>query len=358
MFASNSWRRALTLTVVLIAGMSSLAYAKDTKKKPSQPIPAGTPITWRDPGKVEARDLRFGPGSAELAPVAPFTFIEEIKTGVSPKFKVRDARGVSWSVKLGEEAQAETAATRLVWAMGYYADEAYYFDRVAITNLPRLTRGQNFVEGGLVRGARFEPKRKDVKRGETWDWLENPFVGQREFNGLKVMMVLLANYDTRLDNNQIYRAQNANGEWEARYVVSDIGATFGHVGGLGGKRAKNSLEDFRSARFIESVENGMVNFDYNTKPKGAGGFFASVFKGGYAKRQANKEKAMRSIPVDDARWIGLMLSRLSDEQLRDAFRAAGYDNATMEGFVTALRGRINQLAQLPNTAPVASTQVR
>jgi hypothetical protein len=137
--------------------------------------------------------------------------------------------------------------------------------------------------------------------------------------------------------------------------VSDIGATFGHVGGLGGKRAKNSLEDFRNAKFIESVENGLVNFDYNTKPKGAGGFFASVFKGGYAKRQANKEKAMRSIPVDDARWIGLQLSRLSDEQLRDAFRAANYDNATMEGFVTAVRGRINQLAQLPATAPVAST---
>ena len=356
MFMSSRWRTALTLTIILIAGMSSPAYGKTDKAKQKEQVPAGTPIAWNDPGKIESRDLRFGPGSAELAPVAPYTFVEEITTGVSPKFKVKDARGVSWSVKLGEESQAETVATRLVWAMGYYADEAYYFDRVTITDLPKLSRGQNFVEGSAVRGARFEPKRKDVKRGETWDWLENPFVGQREFNGLKVMMVLLANYDTRLDNNQIYRAQNpATGQWEARYVVSDIGATFGHVGGLGGKRAKNSLEDFRTAKFIESVGNGMVNFDYNTKPKGAGGFFASVFKGGYAKRQANKEKAMRSIPVDDARWMGLMLSRLSDEQLRDAFRAANYDNATMEGFVTALRGRINQLAQLPATAPVAST---
>lgn len=355
MFASTKLRQALILTIVLLAG-TSLAYGKTVKKKqPTEPIPAGTPIAWRDPGNIESRDLRFGPGSAELAPAAPFTFVAEIATGVSPKFKVKDAHGVTWSVKLGEEAQAETVAIRLVWAMGYYADEAYYFDRVAITNLPRLSRGQNFVEGGMVRGARFEPRRKDVKRGETWDWLENPFVGQREFNGLKVMMVLLANYDTRLDNNQIYRAQNASGQWEARYVVSDVGATFGHVGGLGGKRAKNSLEDFRTAKFIESVENGLVNFDYNTKPKGAGGFFASVFKGGYAKRQANKEKAMRSIPVDDAHWMGLQLSRLSDEQLRDAFRAAGYDQATMEGFVTALRGRITQLKQLPATAPVAST---
>ena len=65
---------------------------------------------------------------------------------------------------------------------------------------------------------------------------------------------------------------------------------------------------------------------------------------------------MKSIPVDDARWMGEMLSRLSDEQLRDAFRAANYDNATTEGFVTALRARILQLAQLPAAASVASRQ--
>jgi hypothetical protein len=71
-----------------------------------------------------------------------------------------------------------------------------------------------------------------------------------------------------------------------------------------------------------------------------------MFKSGYAKRQANKEKAMRRIPVQNARWIGSQLARLSDDQLRDAFRAAGYDNATMEGFIKALRDRINQLNQL------------
>jgi hypothetical protein len=360
MFAVTRLRRAFILSVVLVAGFSSLAFAqkKQSEKKPSELLPVGTPVAWRNPGDIAKRDLHFGPGSAELAPAAPFTFIEEIKTGVSPKFKVRDSRGIVWSVKMGEEAQAETVAGRLVWSMGYFADEAYYFDRVAVTNLPKLARGQNFVEGDtVVRGVRFEPKRQDVRRGDTWDWLENPFVGRREFNGLKVMMVLLANYDTRLDNNQIYTTKNPEtGELEARYVVNDVGATLGRVGGLGGKRVKNNLEDFRDSKFVVNVENGMVNFDYNTKPKGAGGFFASVFGGGYAKRQANKEKAMRSIPVDDARWIGSQLAQLSDEQLRDAFRAANYDNATAEGFVTVLRTRINQLTQLPAATPVASVQ--
>ena len=62
--------------------------------------------------------------------------------------------------------------------------------------------------------------------------------------------------------------------------------------------------------------------------------------------EVKKEKAMRGIPVAHARWIGSLLSQLTDEQLRDAFRAANYNDETREGYVQALRERINQLPQL------------
>ena len=357
MFSPTNLRKIVILSIVLTAGFSSLVQAqKAQQKEKAGPQAMGKPVAWRDPGDISTLNLRHGPGSEEMAPQAPFTFISESKTGASPKFKVKDARGVTWSVKMGPEAQAETVATRLVWAMGYFADEAYHFDRIEVQNL-RLSRGKEFQSGNTVRDVRLEPRREGESRGEIWDWLQNPFVGQREFNGLKVLMVLIANYDTRLDNNQIYTVKHpVTGELEARYVVTDIGATFGKVGGLGGTRTKNSLEDFRSGKFVESVENGMVNFDYHTKPKGAGGAFASIFGGGYAKRQANKEKAMRSIPLNDAQWMGTRLALLSDEQLRDAFRAAHYDNATMEGYVSILRGRINELTRLPIVTPVVAEQ--
>jgi hypothetical protein len=358
MFAKTILRKSLLLSLMLVTGLASSALAQTTKgsKVPKAPKPVGSPVLWRDPGDISTRNLKFGPGSEEMAPQAPFTFVSESKLGASPKFKVKDARGITWSVKMGPEAQAETVATRLVWAMGYFADEAYHFDQIDVQNLPRLTRGQEFQSGKTVRDVRMEPRRAGVSRGAIWDWLQNPFLGQREFNGLKVLMVLVANYDTRLDNNQIYTIKNAEtGGWEAQYVVTDIGATFGKVGGMGGKRTKNVLEDYRATKFIESVENGMVNFDYHTKPKGAGGAFASIFGGGYAKRQANKEKAMKSIPVEDARWIGTRLALLSDEQLRDAFRAAHYDNATMEGYVKILRERINMLNNLSPASQSAST---
>lgn len=343
MVNTKGLRRTLILSLFLVLSFPYSASAQNKKKV----MPTGTPVLWRDPGDVSSRDLRYGPGSAELAPVAPFTFVKEDTVGSSPKFQVKDARGVSWTVKTGVEAQAETVATRLVWAMGYFADENYYLDRVEVKNLPRLSRGQEFVENGsIVRGARFEPRRTDAVRGEIWDWLKNPFVGTREFDGLKVLMVLLANYDTRLDNNRIiYQKNPETGQMEARYVVTDIGATLGHVGGLGGTRVKNNLEHFMMTKFIVGVQNGLVEFDYSTTPKGAGKF-ASIFSPGYGKTQANKEKAMRRIPVENARWIGTMLSRLSEEQLRDAFRAAGYDNPTMEGFIRTLRERIDRLTKL------------
>ena len=51
-----------------------------------------------------------------------------------------------WKVKLGDETKAETAATRLVWAAGYYTDEDYYLPELRVDNLPALERGGKFVQ--------------------------------------------------------------------------------------------------------------------------------------------------------------------------------------------------------------------
>jgi hypothetical protein len=283
-----------------------------------------------------------------MAPIGPFSFVEEDKGGESPKFVVRDARGNEWTVKLGPEAQAETVSTRLVWAVGYFAEEAYYFDEVPIDGLPRLSRGQDYVSGNTVRGARFEPKRSSMKRGPTWSWQKNHFESTRELNGLKVLMILLNNFDARSENNRIIYV-NGPRRREARYYVTDLGATLGRAGGLGGTRTKNDLADFLSTKFVRGVDarDGVVEFDYDTRPRGLG--HLSVLHPLYYRHEVNKEKAMRGIPIAHARWIGSLLNQLSDEQLRDAFRAAGYSEGVRESYVAALRERINQLTQLPTT---------
>jgi len=341
------WSTQSVRLILLFLTTLTLVHPASAQSETDKLNTSAIPVLWRDPGDISARDLRYGPGSPKLGPAAPFTFIEEVKSGESPKIRVRDARGVKWVVKLGEEAQAETVSTRMVWSIGYFAEEAYYFDRVRIRRLPKLSRGQQFVtRRNLLNGARFEPIRADLQAGQSWDWAKNPFQGTQELSGLKVMMILLNNYDARSNNNKIYFVKDdVSGEVEARYYVSDLGATLGKADGLGGNRSKNDLSDFLSTKFVLGVEeDGSVEFDYDTRPTKLGMF--SIVYLPYYKGEVKKEKSMRGIPVEHARWVGSLLSQLTDKQLNDAFMAAKYKPAIANAFVRALRERINQLNRL------------
>jgi hypothetical protein len=198
--------------------------------------------------------------------------------------------------------------------------------------------------------ARFEPRRQHIRRGSTWDWDKNPFEDTKELNGLKVLMILLNNYDARKENNQVLVVEDpATGTVEAQHTVSDLGATLGRAGGLGGKRSKNNLEDFLSTKFVRGVEkDGSVEFDYDTRPTKLG-MLSAVYPP-YYRGQVKKEKSMRHIPVEHARWIGSLLAQLTDDQLRTAFTVAGYDPSTTSTYVNALRTRITQLTQLESGA--------
>jgi hypothetical protein len=159
-------------------------------------------------------------------------------------------------------------------------------------------------------------------------------------------MILLNNFDARAENNRIISVNGRRGP-EARYYVTDLGATLGRAGGLGGTRTKNDLADFLSTKFVRGVDmrDGVVEFDYDTRPRGLG--HLSVLHLRYYRHEVNKEKAMRGIPITHARWIGSLLAQLSNQQLRDAFRAANYSENVTESYVSALRERIAQLTQLP-----------
>lgn len=336
----NRWLSILvTLTIVGTLTLEGLSFTKGKQRKSQHAKSAA--ILWRDPGNIRHRDLYYGPGSKALAPQPPFRFVKEVKEGGMPKFDVEDARGVKWRVKLGPEAQSETAASRLLWAVGYNAEESYYLDRARINGMRKLSRGQKYVDGESVRGARFEPRRENVKRGKEWGWSKNPFKNTRELNGLKTMMVLLNNWDTFKKNNRVLHDKNSA---EERYTVTDLGATLGAAGGIGGRRSKSDVKDFERQRFVSKVEGDKVKYNYDLKPKKFG--LLSIAYPPYFFRQRKATNAMQKVPVSDAAWIGSQLTQLSDDQLRDSFRAAGYDRATTERYVRALRNRINELNRL------------
>jgi len=307
--------------------------AGDANERTAVPVSA----LWTDRGDFASLNLFYGAGGKEHEPSGKFTFIEEDKQGGSPKFEVKDEQGVRWKVKLGDETKAETAATRLVWAAGYYTDEDYYLPELRVENLPALERGKQFVSAdGVVHGARLERKLKGEKKSGNWSWFKNPFVGTKELNGLRVMMALINNWDLKESNNAIY---DVKGEG-LRYVVSDLGATFGQTGNAI-TRSKSNIGEYSGAKFIQKVTADHVDFFFSSRP-----FILSAVDAPYYAKRTHMQDIAKHIPLAHAKWLGQMLAQLSDDQLRDCFRAAGYAPVEVELIAAMVKQRIKDLNTL------------
>jgi hypothetical protein len=298
--------------------------------------PGRAAVIWHDRGDAAALDLVGGPGGRAHEPGEQLRFIEESDSGTSPKFDVEDEHGVRWKVKLGEEARSETAATRLLWAAGYVVDEDYYRPGIRVLGLPRLARGQEFVsDEGIVMGARLE-RLGGGGEAATWSWYDNPFVGTREFNGLRVMMALLNNWDLKDVNNRVFDTV-AGGE---QYGITDLGATFGRTGNII-TRSKGVSRDYAETKFIAKVTATHVDFVMQSRP-----FFPLVVHVPNYRSRTRMEGIVKRVPLADARWIGDHLGRLSVDQIRDAFRASGFSPAEVEAFTQVVVERIRALKDL------------
>ena len=318
MFLQKRLRRAAALAVALVFSTSTFAAQGNSEKK-NKPAPTGTPVLWRAPDDLPARNLLLGPGGASARPdLSRVTFLKDETGGYSTKFRVRDGAGREWVAKVGKEAQSETAAVRLVWAVGYMTEINHL--------VPRLN-----VEGkGTFENVRLEARPKEVDRLDEWKWAQNPFVRTRKLQGLIIMMALLNNWDIKDTNNKVLHVRNPQtGRDELHYVVSDLGATFGRVkldvpGFWRIRRNRNDPEDFSRDPFLEDVKRGNVFLFYKGK----------------------RQDLFDDIRVGEARWLASLLSKLSDRQIGDAFRAANYTPAEVNMLTETVRSRINELRSI------------
>ncbi len=331
-------RTRLSIVLMLVAALSVSATAQKPSKSKKKDKAAALPaVIWRDPGDAASLNLLYGAGGKEHAPnpEGTFTFEREDLAETSPKFDVEDDQRVQWRVKLGAEPQSETSATRLLWAAGFFVDEDYYLPELKVAKLPTLQRGQEFVSHGIVHNARLERRTKARKKLGSWDWFDNPFVGARELNGLRVMMSLVNNWDLSTLNNSIYET---NGE--RQYAVSDAGATFGNTGN-NFTRSKSVPKDYAASKFVEKAGRDFVDFVLHSRP-----FLLGAVDVNNYRDRTKMEQVTKHIPRADAVWLGQRLSMLSEEQIRDAFRAAGYAPAEIEILTQTVRNRIADLAAL------------
>ncbi len=186
----------------LLAGSLLLVTNPAIAQNPSSP----KALIWMDPGDIAAKNLLYGSGGEKDQPRPPVVFEKEDTKGSNPKFDVHDQDGTKWKVKLGVEARPETVATRLLWAVGYFTEEDYLEPELKIEGLPKtLQRGQNLIKAGEARNARLKHHPRHMEKDDEWHWRKNPFSGTREFNGLRVMMSLINNWDVKDENNAIYQ---------------------------------------------------------------------------------------------------------------------------------------------------------
>ena len=331
-------RQYFTVMLVFLFLSASLIAQKKDKSVAKEDTSNLPETIWSDSGDLSSLDLFTGAGGKENAPDAngKFTFVKEDAAGTSPKFVIKDDQGVIWKVKLGQEPQSETAATRLLWAAGYFVDEDYYLSEFKVMNMPKLKRGEQFVSAdGTVHKARLERKMKEIENLGTWSWFDNPFQGKRELNGLRVLMSLINNWDLSPSNNSIYKIND-----ERRYVVSDLGASFGSTGN-NFSRSKSSPKDFANSKFIEKSDPEFVDFAMHSRP-----FVLSVVNVPNYEARTRMEDVTKHIPRGDAKWLGQRLSQLSEEQVSDCFRAAGYTPAEIAIYTQTVRKRIAELNAL------------
>ena len=207
-----------------------------------------------------------------------------------------------------------------MWAVGYHTDTNYLVPSVKVEGLNKP-----------LQNARFGLRPKDVKRVDGWNWDRNPFVGSRQFQGLKVMMALLNNWDLKDSNNKIAVARDQKiADNNLRYFVADLGGSFGKVSHLPRflqfKPDRNSPKAYARSHLVNGVKDDRVDLHFKLK----------------------KGHLYKNVSVADARWISGYLSRLSDAQIADAFRAANYRPDEVRMMTRAVRQRISELATVDN----------
>jgi hypothetical protein len=300
-----------------------------------RPILAQRHRIWHEVRSAEANDLRFGPGGEAHLPAPPFEFVEELLSGSHPSVSVRDANNRVWRVKWGAEAKPETFCVRFAAACGYFAEVTHYVASGRIEGVTTLTRARGSLgEDGTFSGARFELEDPAVHMlfdEHSWAWNDNPFVGTKQLDGLKIVAMLLSNWDTkdrrdvaRGSNTAIFEYRVSRFGSEARYLIIDWGGSMGKWGTTVISRDRWDVDGFEAQTpgFVSGVHDDVVDFGY--------------------QGQRTAEIA-RGIPVNHVRWFHKRARRITEPALREGLRISGATEDESIRFARALMTRIQAL---------------
>jgi hypothetical protein len=312
MFPRRRWILGVCAAAGLAASVGCTMFSRPVESTLERP-PTIDELAelWVEPTDLTARDLLHGVGGPELAP-NPADRYELLSKGrgLGEDWEVKDGHGRRWNVRMGPEAQAEIAVSRLVWAAGYHQLPAYLVRDWTLTGGP---------DAGPQPSGRFRPHLPGTRGAGAWSWHRNPFVRTRAYRGLLVLMMVVNDWDLRDPNNVVYELDRLREGARRWYVVRDLGGSLGRPDFLP-QGSRNDVLDFEQEGFVKGIADGYVKFAY----------------------QGRHRELLKSVTPADVRWICGLLSRLTPRQWEDAFRAAGYDPEKSSRYIRKLREKVEQ----------------
>lgn len=307
-----SIQRGFQVIALLLCTTAGLGMACNPGVKTSKAAAGSASIAelWVEP--EPNRDLFYGVGGQRLAPdpAAKYKVIEIKRGGYSRGYTVEGPGDAEWSVKFPPEAGTELVASRIHWGIGYHQPPTY---------LLKEWTAEKATSPNPQLPARFRQKKPDLHgldAGDAWSYTANPFLGTPQLNGLLTLQAMLGNSDLKDVQNVVYTLKTPLEGASRWFVARDLGQSFGRTGIIDPPRG--DIEVFEQTPFILGVDNGKVRFEYRGRHK-------ALF---------------RNIKVSDVRWVCERLSKLTDEQWHDAFRAGGIEGPIADRFIRRMKQKI------------------
>jgi hypothetical protein len=298
------------------------------------------------PVSIPSLDLFDGPrerGGFEFDEIVHCDYVKKPKHGTSPKFFCQLSSGEVVKVRYGRhnnEVYGQVAASRLIWALGFGANEntPVYVVCHGCSSDPwndsessgseRTASAKVFYPATIERKIKGKEIQSDESKDPGWSWRELEQVDEAsggashaQIDALKLLSVFIAHVDSRPDNQRFVCPENDISSVDFKncakplMYLSDVGTTFG------GAHEEPGFTTLKLKRWMAwPIWKDPDACIADLEPK-------DNFSG---KLQNPK------ISEAGRKFLSDLLSQLSDRQIRDLFRVA----------------RANQVNQMPGFAKI------
>ncbi len=171
----------------------------------------------------------------------------------------------------------------------------------------------------VFREANIQVRESTHTNVGPWDWNDREHAKRRELRGAGLLAAWLNWYDSRFDNNRVKLGKNSEIP-EFLHVISDVGS------GLGSARnaLKNKANRPNALPWeVTRLDDGKVKF---------------------VEFEPNEDNdSFKKMTIDDARWMGRMIARLSENQIRQGLISGGYNSAETKMYLEKLISRRDKM---------------